>query len=137
MGTNPLIGKNFEELGPRFPDMSAPYDKELIQLAHRIAAEQKIETKEGVYIAISGPNYLSKAELTMIRRLGADAVGMSTAPEVIAAKHSGMRVLGISCVTDMAIPEELESISHEQVMEMANQTKPKFIRLVKGILDKL
>lgn len=137
MGSNPLIGYNFEELGPRFPDMSTAYDKELIQLAHKVAKDQGIETKEGVYIAISGPNYLTKAELTMVIRMGADAVGMSTAPEVIIAKHSGMKVMGIACVTDMAIPEELESISHEQVMEMANQTKPKFIKLVKGILKEL
>ncbi len=137
MGTNPLIGQNYDELGPRFPDMSTAYDKDLIELAHRVAQEQGIETKEGVYIGISGPNYFSKAELTMVTRMGADALGMSTVPEVIVAKHGGMRVLGISCVTDMAIPEALESISHQQVMEMANQTKPRFIKLVKGILKEM
>jgi len=137
MGSNPLIGHNHEELGPRFPDMSTAYERELVELAHRVAKEQEVETKEGVYIGISGPNYLSKAELRMIIRMGADAVGMSTVPEVIVAKHGGMKVLGIACVTDMAIPDALESISHEQVMEMANQTKPKFIRLVKGILKEL
>ena len=137
MGSNPLIGHNHEELGPRFPDMSTAYERELVELAHRVSREQEVETKEGVYIGISGPNYLSKAELRMITRMGADAVGMSTVPEVIVAKHGGMKVLGISCVTDMAIPDALESISHEQVMEMANQTKPKFIKLVKGILKEL
>ncbi len=137
MGTNPLIGKNYDELGPRFPDMSTAYDKDLIELAHKVAKAQDIETKEGVYIGISGPNYFSKAELKMVTLMGADALGMSTVPEVIVAKHGNMKVLGISCVTDMAIPEELESISHEQVMEMANQTKPRFIKLVKGILKEM
>lgn len=137
MGTNPLIGNNYDELGPRFPDMSTAYDKDLIELAHKVAKAQDIETKEGVYIGISGPNYFSKAELKMVTLMGADALGMSTVPEVIVAKHGNMKVLGISCVTDMAIPEELESISHEQVMEMANQTKPRFIKLVKGILKEM
>lgn len=137
MGDNPLIGKNEGELGPRFPDMSHAYDVELRELAHRVGRDLGIETHEGVYLAISGPNYFAKAELRMIIKLGADTIGMSTIPEVIVANHGGLKVLGISCVTDMAIPDSLESISHQQVMEMANKTKPKFIGLVKGILKEV
>ncbi len=136
-GSNPLIGENHQELGPRFPDMSRAYYPEYVELAHKVAKEKDVETFEGVYLAISGPNYLSKAELRMVTNLGADTIGMSTVPEVIVANHGGMKVLGISCVTDMAIPDSLESISHEQVMEMANKTKPKFIQLVKGILKEM
>lgn len=136
-GSNPLIGPNYNEFGPRFPDMSSAYDKDLIQLAQRVGEKLAIETYEGVYIAISGPYYLSKAELRMIIGLGADTVGMSTVPEVIVARHGGLKVLGISCVTDMAIPDQLVSISHEEVMAVANKTKPKFINLVKGILNEV
>lgn len=136
-GSNPLIGPNYSDFGPRFPDMSSAYDKDMIQLAQKVGEKLAIETHEGVYLAISGPNYLSKAELRMIIGLGADTVGMSTVPEVIVARHSGLKVLGISCVTDMAIPDQLVSISHEEVMEVANRTKPKFINLVKGILNEV
>ena len=136
-GSNPLIGPNVPELGPRFPDMSSAYDKDLIQLSHKVAKKLSITTHEGVYIGISGPNYSSKAELRMCIGLGADVVGMSTVPEVIVARHGGTKVLGISCVTDMAIPDQLVSISHEEVMEVANKTKPKFINLVKGILHEV
>ncbi|QUH20720.1 purine-nucleoside phosphorylase [Alkaliphilus sp. B6464] len=134
-GDNPLIGPNYSELGPRFPDMSNAYDKDLIELVHKVSKKINVQTHEGVYVSISGPNYLSKAELRMMQKLGADTVGMSTVPEVIVAKHSGMKVIGISCVTDMAIPDELESISHEQVMEVANKTRPKFINLVKEVIN--
>lgn len=136
-GNNPLIGPNIDKFGPRFPDMSSAYDKDLIQLAHRVGERLSIETHEGVYIGVSGPNYSSKAELKMLTKLGADTLGMSTVPEVIVARHGGIKVLGISCVTDMAIPDELVSISHEEVMEVANKTKPKFINLVKGILNEV
>ncbi len=137
MGTNPLMGKNEPELGPRFPDLSRAYDPQLISLAHEVGNKLAIETFEGVYLAISGPNYFSKAELRMVTRFGADTIGMSTVPEVITAAHGGLKTLGISCVTDMAIPDSLESISHEQVMEVANQTKPKFIKLVKAIIKEV
>jgi len=136
-GDNPLIGPNFEEFGPRFPDMSNAYNKDLIKLAHSVSKGLDVETFEGVYISISGPNYLSKAELNMMINFGADTVGTSTVPEVIVGNHMGMKILGISCVTDMAIPTELESISHAQVMEVANKTRPKFISLVKGILNEV
>ncbi len=137
IGDNPLMGRNYPELGPRFPDLSRAYDPALVTLAQEVGKKLDIETFDGVYLAISGPNYFSKAELRMVTRFGADTIGMSTVPEVIVAAHGGIKVLGISCITDMAIPDSLESISHEQVMEMANQTKPKFIRLVKGILKEV
>ncbi len=136
-GGNPLIGPNDEDLGPRFPDMSTAYDKEFIHLAEQAGQELGIETKKGIYVAISGPNYMSAAELKMLRKFGADTLGMSTVPEVIVARHGGLRVLGISCVTDMAIADTLEPLEHERVVEIANQTRPKFIRLVKGILQKV
>jgi len=137
IGDNPLIGKNYDELGPRFPDMSSAYDKELIKLAENVGKKLSIEIKKGVYAAISGPNYCSRAELRMLRKIGGDTVGMSTVPEVIVARHAGLRVLGISCVTDMAIADEMVSISHEEVVKVANETRPKFIRLVKGILNEV
>ncbi|SDY49189.1 purine-nucleoside phosphorylase [Proteiniborus ethanoligenes] len=136
-GDNPLIGHNYEELGPRFPDMSSAYDKVLIKLAEEVGHKLNIETKKGVYVAISGPYYFSRAELRMLRRIGGDTIGMSTVPEVIVARHTGLRVLGISCVTDMAIADEIVSISHEEVVKVANETRPKFIKLIKGIIDEV
>ena len=139
-GDNPLIGKNDLELGPRFPDMSEAYNKSYRELAHRISSHIRdddgvpLELQEGVYCGISGPSYMTPAELTMLAMLGGDAVGMSTVAEVIAARHCGMKVLGISCITDMAIGEELEPLTHEQVMETANRTKPKFASLVKSFI---
>lgn len=137
MGDNPLIGKNLDSFGPRFPDMSRAYDTELIKHSKKAAEQVGIEVKEGVYAAISGPYYFSKAELRMLRLMGGDTIGMSTIPETIVANHSGIRVLGISCVTDMAIPDTLEPLEHEQVMAIANQTKPKFIKLIKQILKEV
>jgi len=136
-GDNPLIGSNIDKFGPRFPDMSTAYDKDLIQLAHKVGEKLFIPTYEGVYLGISGPNYASKAELKMFSKFGADVLGMSTVPEVIVARHGGIKVLGISCITDMAIPDQLISISHEEVIDVANKTKPKFINLVKGILNEV
>jgi purine-nucleoside phosphorylase len=139
-GDHPLIGKNDAELGPRFPDMSEAYSKTYRELAHRISSQIRgddgnaLELQEGVYCGISGPSYMTPSELTMLARLGGDAVGMSTVAEVIAARHCGLKVLGISCITDMAIGEELEPLSHEQVMEVANRTKPKFAALVKSFV---
>ncbi|OEH93596.1 purine-nucleoside phosphorylase [Bacillus solimangrovi] len=133
-GTNPLIGANEAELGPRFPDMSSAYTPELVALAKDVAAKIDVKVQQGVYAGISGPTYMTPAELIMLRNNGGDAVGMSTVPEVIVASHMQMKVLGISCVTDMAIGEELEPLTHEQVMETANRTRPKFIKLVKEFL---
>ena len=134
-GDNPLIGPNVEEWGPRFPDMSNAYAPQLRQSAKEIAASLDIELFEGVYASISGPNFMAKAELSMLITLGADVLGMSTAPEVLVANHAGLKVLGISCITDMAVPDALESISHAEVMAMAEKTKPKFIKLVKAIIE--
>lgn len=134
LGTNPLIGKNFEELGPRFPDMSQPYNREFIELAQRAADTLGIRVQRGVYTAVSGPTYETPAELKMLRILGADAVGMSTIPEVVVANHGGMKVLGISCITDMAIPDNLEPLDHARVMETANKARDKFVSLVKEII---
>jgi purine-nucleoside phosphorylase len=136
-GTNPLIGKNFNELGPRFPDMSTAYDKGLIQVGRKVAEELGIETKQGIYTAVSGPYYYSKAELRMVKGFGSDTIGMSTVPETIVAVHCGIKVLGISCITDMADPDNLVPLEHAHVVAVANETRPKFIRLVSGIIEKI
>ncbi|MCR8633867.1 purine-nucleoside phosphorylase [Paenibacillus radicis (ex Xue et al. 2023)] len=141
-GANPLIGANHSELGVRFPDMSEAYSRNYRQLAKQIAEDMRSEGKsirlqEGVYSGITGPSYLPPAELTMLARLGGDAVGMSTVGEVIAASHAGLKVLGISCITDMAIGEELEPLTHEQVVAVANKTKPMFIELVRRFVAQL
>ncbi|TDF99275.1 purine-nucleoside phosphorylase [Paenibacillus piri] len=141
-GSNPLIGVNHAELGVRFPDMSEAYNRGYRVLAKRIAEQMRgagtpIRLQEGVYSGISGPSYLPPAELTMLARLGGDAVGMSTVGEVIAARHAGLDVLGISCITDMAIGEELEPLTHEQVVAVANKTKPMFIELVRNFVKEV
>lgn len=134
MGSNPLIGANIEELGPRFPDMSEAYNKNLRGLAKECAIKLGINLREGVYVPVSGPNYESPAELKMLRIIGGDAVGMSTAPEVIAANHMGMKVLGISCITDMALAEGLEPLDHKTVVANANRAANNFVSLVKEII---
>ncbi|RSL31929.1 purine-nucleoside phosphorylase [Salibacterium salarium] len=136
-GENPLIGPNEKELGARFPDMSQAYTPAFLSLAKAKASKLGINIQQGVYAGITGPSYMTPAELIMLRKLGADTVGMSTVPEVIVANHMQMNVLGISCITDMAIGEELEPLSHEQVVEVAAQTKPTFIKLVKEIVASL
>lgn len=133
-GDNPLIGRNEDELGPRFPDMSRAYDPELQKLVITVAQKLNISLQRGVYVGISGPSYKTKAELKMLRYVGGDAVGMSTVPEVIVANHMQMKVIGLSCITDMAIPEELEPLTHEEVIRVANETKPTFQKLLKEII---
>jgi purine-nucleoside phosphorylase len=133
-GQNPLIGPNVSEFGPRFPDMSRAYTPAYVQTVKEVANNLNINIQQGVYAGITGPTYMTPAELIMLRNLGADTIGMSTVPEVIVASQMSMKVLGISCITDMAIGEELEPLAHEQVVEVANRTKPKFIQLVKGFL---
>lgn len=134
IGTNPLIGKNYDELGPRFPDMSNAYHKDFVRLAENCAEKLNIKVQKGVYVAVSGPTYETPAELRMLRIIGGDAVGMSTVPEVIVANHMGMKVLGISCITDMAIPDNLEPLDHERVVETANKAMTKFVSLVKEVV---
>jgi purine-nucleoside phosphorylase len=137
MGKNPLIGRNEAEIGVRFPDMSEAYSKKLRAIAHEVAAANGFELKEGVYVGLLGPSYETPAEIRMFRILGADAVGMSTVPEVIAARHAGIEVVGISCISNMAAGILDQPLSHQEVMETADRVKDKFVSLVKGILPKL
>lgn len=137
MGANPLIGKNYEELGPRFPDMSNAYDKEFVELALEASKKLNIEVQTGVYAAVSGPTYETPAELKMLRTVGGDAIGMSTIPEVITAKHMSMKVLGISCITDMALADNLEPLDHSKVVATANKAMVKFVSLVKEIIKNI
>lgn len=131
---NPLRGKNYEELGPRFFDMSTAYDKNLADLAKKIAKEQGIDLKEGVYQLFTGPSYETPTEVRLARILGADAVGMSTVPEAIAAAHMSMRTLGISCLTNMASGILDQPLNHEEVLETSELVKVKFTALVKEII---
>lgn len=134
MGVNPLIGPNDPAIGPRFVDLARAYDPKLIEVAERAAAAEGINIRKGVYAAVSGPNYETPAELRMMGRLGADAVGMSTVPEVIAARHLGMRVLGITAITDMATGEQAVSVSHDDVLATARAIEPRFVALVRHIV---
>ncbi len=127
---NPLIGPNIEELGTRFPDMSSVYDKELQEILMQTAKEHNIPMKEGVYLQLTGPSFESPAEIRMVRTLGADAVGMSTVVEAIAANHMGMRICGISCVCNLAAGMTENPLTHEEVQEAANKTAPLFTKLV-------
>ena len=134
---NPLIGKNMDELGTRFPDMSEPYKKELIEMAMTIGAEAGYDLKKGVYLAVTGPTFETRAEYRMVHTLGADAVGMSTVQEVIAAVHMGLPVLAVSVITDIGIREEENVITHEEVLEAAKHAEPKLGHLFKEIVKKL
>jgi purine-nucleoside phosphorylase len=131
---NPLIGKNIEELGPRFPDMSEPYKKYLIAKAKEVAAHLNIPVKEGVYFAVTGPTYETRAEYRMIHILGGDAVGMSTAQECIAANHLGMHVFAMSVITDVGLREEENIITHEDVLAAAKKTEPLLAAIFKGLV---
>ncbi|NQX64963.1 purine-nucleoside phosphorylase [Paenibacillus alba] len=134
---NPLIGPNDNALGARFPDMSEAYSKRLRKLAHEVAATQDFKLQEGVYVGLLGPNYETPAEIRMFRTLGGDSVGMSTVPEVIVARHAGIEVLGFSCISNMASGILDQPLSHAEVMETTEQVKPKFLKLVLGIIDAL
>ncbi|NOU97630.1 purine-nucleoside phosphorylase [Paenibacillus sp. LMG 31456] len=134
---NPLIGPNFNELGVRFPDMSEAYSRGLRKTAHEVASEQGIKLQEGVYIGLLGPCYETPAEIRMVRTLGADAVGMSTVAEVVVARHAGIEVLGFSCITNMAAGILDQPLSHAEVMETTERVKPKFLKLILGIVAKL
>ena len=134
---SPLIGRNLYELGPRFPDMSEVYDKDLQALIRETAKEENIPLQEGIYLQFTGPNYESPAEVRLAKTLGADAVGMSTACEAIAANHMGMKICGISCVTNMACGISENPLNHEEVQEMANKKSPLFQTLVKKTISKM
>ncbi len=137
MSRNPLVGLNNKEFGVTFPDMSSAYDTQLRKLAQQVAKQLGFSLREGVYTAVLGPSYETPAEIRMIRTLGGDAVGMSTVPEVIVARHAGIRVLGISCITNMAAGILPQPLSHEEVMDTADRVKDQFTALVKGILKQL
>ncbi len=136
-GTNPLIGKNIEELGPRFPDMSEAYNKELMQYAEEVANKNNIYFVKGVYAGLSGPTFETPAEYFYVRNIGADAVGMSTVPEVIVARHMDMKCLAFSVITDSGVPGEIVEISHEEVQKAAAGAEPKLTTIMKGVLEKL
>jgi len=137
LGDNPLIGPNDDALGPRFPDMSQPYDPALRALARDVAVERKLILREGVYVAVTGPNLETRAEYRMLRSAGADVVGMSTVPEVIVAVHAGMRVLGISILTDRCLPDALEPATLEEIIAVASRAEPHLGAVVRGVLERL
>jgi purine-nucleoside phosphorylase len=136
LGDSPLIGPNDDRLGPRFPDLSAPYDAALRALAREAAAERGITLREGVYVAVAGPNLETRAEYRFLRAIGADVVGMSTVPEVLVAIHAGMRVLGLSIVTDMCLPDALEPATLERIISAANDAEPNLTALVRAVLER-
>jgi len=137
LGDSPLIGPNDESLGPRFPDLSMVYDAELRAIARDVAAERRVVLREGVYVAVAGPNLETRAEYRLLRAIGADVVGMSTVPEVLVAVHGGMRVLGLSIVTDMCLPDALEPATVERIIAVANKAEPNLTAVVRGVLERL
>ncbi|HET9725895.1 MAG TPA: purine-nucleoside phosphorylase [Gemmatimonadales bacterium] len=137
LGDNPLVGPNDERLGPRFPDMSAAYDPELRALARAAALELGIVLREGVYVAVPGPNLETRAEYRMLRAIGADVVGMSTVPEVIVANHQGMRTVGISIITDQCLPDALEPADIGRIIATANRAEPSLTRLIATVVERL
>lgn len=136
-GDNPLIGPNDEELGPRFPDMSEAYNQKLIELAKKVALKEKIRLQEGVYAGLTGPTLETSAEYRFLISIGADAVGMSTVPEVIVANHMGMKVLGISCITDLAIDGVIVKTSVEEILKAAADAEPIMTKLIKKVIEKI
>ena len=137
LGINPLVGINDDRLGPRFPDMCEPYDKKLIDLALEVARQENFVAHKGVYVAVLGPNLETRAEYRFLRGIGADVVGMSTVPEVLVAVHCGMKVLGLSIVTDMALPDALKPAVVEEIIATANEAEPKLTKIVCGVLAQL
>jgi purine-nucleoside phosphorylase len=137
LGDNPLIGPNDNSLGPRFPDMSEPYSRRLIELAKQIALEEKMKIQRGVYVAVSGPNLETRAEYRFLRDIGADVVGMSTIPEVIVARHMGLEVFGISVVTDECFPDALQPADVADIIKTANAAQPQLTLLMKRLIARL
>ena len=137
LGDNPLVGDNLDELGPRFPDMSEPYDRGLQAMAERAALEAGIRLNRGVYVALTGPNPETRAEYRMLRGMGADIVGMSTVPEVIVARHMGMRVLGLSIITDQCLPDALEPVDVPAIIATAMEAEPRLTALIRAVVTEL
>jgi purine-nucleoside phosphorylase len=137
MGDSPLVGPNLEELGPRFPDMSEPFDRELQERALRAAEVRDIRLHRGVYAAVVGPQLETRAEYRMLRTLGADIVGMSTVPEVIVARHMDMRVLGVTIVTDLCLPDSLEPVDVPKIIRTALEAEPRLTALVRDVVREL
>ncbi|HET9233667.1 MAG TPA: purine-nucleoside phosphorylase [Candidatus Eisenbacteria bacterium] len=137
MGDNPLIGPNDDDLGPRFPDMSEPYSRALIELAESIALEERVRLVPGVFVAVAGPNLETRAEYRFLRTIGADVVGMSVVPETLVAVHGGMRVLALSVVTDLCFPDALEPADIARILAVAGRTEPSLRRLITRVLERL
>jgi purine-nucleoside phosphorylase len=137
VGANPLMGPNIDELGPRFPDMSQAYDRQLMSLARQAAAQENIRLREGVYCALSGPSFEGPADLRFLKLAGADAVGMSTVPEVLVARHGGMRVLGLSGISNKANLDGSSVTTHEEVIEAGKMITPKMETIIRGVLRSL
>lgn len=135
MGDNPLIGINDDRLGPRFPDMCEPYDQQWVDRAIAIARQHQIEAHKGVFVAVTGPNLETRAEYRFLRMIGADVVAMSTAPETIVAVHCGFKVVGLSVVTDMCLPDALRPANIQEIIRVANEAEPKLRTLVRGIVE--
>jgi purine-nucleoside phosphorylase len=135
MGDNPLIGINDDRLGPRFPDMSEPYNLELVEKALEVARKNNVVAHKGVFVAVAGPNLETRAEYRFLRAIGADVVGMSTVPEVIVAVHSGMRTVGFSVITDMCLPDALEAADVSKIIAVANDAEPRLRTLISGVLE--
>ena len=138
-GHNPLRGPNDSRIGPRFPDMTAPYDGELRQMAHQIAKNNDFSLQEGVYAYVAGPSYETPAELRLLQIAGADSVGMSTVPSVVTARHAGIRVLGISTITNMALPDPAPGteLTHDEVLETGERVIPRLTQLLHNLLRQL
>jgi purine-nucleoside phosphorylase len=137
LGVNPLVGINDDRLGSRFPDMCEPYDKTMIDLALEIARRENFVAHKGVYVGVLGPNLETRAEYRFLRGIGADVVGMSTVPEVIVAIHAGMKVLGLSIVTDLCLPDAIKPAIVEEIIAVANNAEPKLTKIICGIIEKL
>lgn len=134
---NPLLGPNDESLGPRFPDMYEPYDRRLISIAEKVGRDANINVRKGVYVALSGPNLETPSEYKFLRAIGADAVGMSTVPEVIVAVHAGFRIFGVSVITDLCFPSALKPVNIEEIIEVANKAEPELTKLVTKVIEKI
>lgn len=137
LGSNPLIGPNDQEIGPRFPDMCAPYSPKILEIAEQVALDNRIKVQRGVYVALSGPCLETRAEYRMLRTIGADVVGMSTVPEVIAAVHQGTEVFGMSIITDECFPDSLQPVSIDEIIEVSNGAEPKMTTIFKNVVERL